>query len=765
MIRSTCRCNGALAAAVRTTLLTSVLGTWAALGALVAEAESPAEAPAEAAGEDNILSEVVVHARKREESAVEVPLAISTVSAEQLQQNSVQRLTDIGRVVPNVAIHPSGDGGGTVQTIIRGQTSSIAYFAVDPAVGYYFDGVYVAEGRGLATGIFDISSVEVSRGVQGTLNGRNNTGGAISFYSTPPQLGQYSLDTRLGAGNFGSLNSFVAANIPIGSSAAVRMDFNQQYRGPAARSIVNGQGYDAVDQYAWRVSALFVPTDNFTSTLIYEGSHMLAPTIAVRSASNTLAYRDQLLGSNANRLDPSHTVYTASQLLPPDFYQTAQNSTQKDKVNTNFFRGNATYNINDALTAKVIAGYRSMSSRSGLDVDGTPELITQAFNFGGDSRQLTVEPQLLGTFERLSTVIGYFYFNDNGTYQSNLLPAAAPTVIREHGRNLSDAGYAHAEYGLTDKWKVAAGARYTKDVREVGQDQFTAGGGLFNFGKYNLQKSFNYWSYQATTDYDINQSWHLYARTGKGQRSGGYSLPIQSPVAGAIPFKPEVLTDYEIGIKTVGLLDGALSFNADYYYGDYKDIQRLLSHVVQPGLFATTIINAASATVSGVETEFNWRLAKPLTLSGFATYTDAHYNRFPYQPTAASGVIDLRNQPFYATPQWMTRLAAAYEMPVSYGSWRLSVGWNWQSAESLVLISDPSATQRAYSLVDARLSWSSPDKVWDISVYGTNLAGTHYYTFGQLQGKTLPSSQPTESYFVLGDPRIYAAEITYHFGK
>ncbi|MBV8804582.1 MAG: TonB-dependent receptor [Sinobacteraceae bacterium] len=301
----------------------------------------------------------------------------------------------------------------------------------------------------------------------------------------------------------------------------------------------------------------------------------------------------------------------------------------------------------------------------------------------------------------------------------------------------------------------------------MSQDQFTAGGGRFNFGKYNLQSTYHYWSYQATTDYDINQNLHLYARTGRGQRSGGYSIPISSAAAAA-PFKPEELTDYEIGLKTVGLLDGALSFNADYYYGKYRDIQRLLSHLVLlpsgQGVFVSSIINAAGATVSGVETEFNWRLLKPLTLTGYGTYTDAHYNDFPYQPTAAPAT-NLRDQPFYQTPEWMARLGATYEVPVSYGSWRLNVGWNWQSTTSLMLITDSHGYQPAYNLVDARLSWTSPNKAWEVSVYGTNLTGTHYYTYGQYNNKTFPTTIPRQSFFVVGDPRIYAAEIAYHFEK
>ena len=745
------------------------------------------------------VEEIVVHARKREEKAAEVPLAITAVSGEALKNQSVTQIQDLTRIAPNVLVHPSTDTGGTLLAEIRGQISSISSFAVDSPVGFYFDDVYIAESKGLAGSIFDVQDVEIARGVQGTLNGRNNTGGAISFYTVKPVFGEYQAEVSGTAGTENLFGGHVIVNLPVNDTLALRFGYQKMQQDGEGRSVVTNEQFQGIGQEVWRASALWNPTDALSLHLVYEGTGLNQQPISFKELPGSLIV-GALENGIQSPLNPPGARIPASTLFPSNFYDNALNSTQNDVVQSQFVHGTLSYDILDNLQAKLTAGYRYMKAVSGYDVDASPIPFIQATNFGGTSRQITLEPQLSGKLfdERLHWVVGYFHFSDSGTYRSttyaesiNAANLAHPFVnqllIDDAGKNISDAGYAHGEYGLTDDWKVAAGVRYTQDQRAVFPGSATnfayplgAAYGAYKAGlapalqcrlpgfkgpcpSIELSQDYHYISYEFSTHYDIDENWHLYARTGKGQKSGGFNVPVNS--ATDAPFQPEEVTDYEIGVKAIGLLDGTLGFNADYFYGDYKQMQRLISTVLPGGGgVALQVINAGSATVQGTEFDFNWRPVPPLTISGYAGYTFAQYDQF----TSTDGVntFDLKNEPFYQTPKWTGRLAAAYDIPTDYGDVRLSGGVNYVGSQSFLALYFPSATQAAYALFDARVSWTNPDDTLEVALWGTNLADRHYYVSGQGSRATPnPASTPTYGVLVPGMERSVGATFTYKFSS
>jgi len=253
-------------------------------------------------------------------------------------------------------------------------------------------------------------------------------------------------------------------------------------------------------------------------------------------------------------------------------------------------------------------------------------------------------------------------------------------------------------------------------------------------------------------------------QSGRRQLAQGLAV-TRAPFTSAAseqPFKPEVLTDYEVGVKANDLLDGNLSFDADYFYGDYSNIQRLSS---ETGAIvnAQVVLNAAKATIQGIETQFDYVALPHLTFSGYANWTDWVYNSWPLPNTG----VNLAGIPGWLAPKWMMRLAAKYDVPFQTGLLSFNLGWNYQSAEQLYITPFVGSTQGAYSLVDARISYTAES--WEFAVQGTNLTGAHYYAAGQLGNQPNPlngSISPVETGEVTpGTPRVVMATLTYHIGQ
>jgi iron complex outermembrane receptor protein len=729
---------------------------------------TPAQAQDQTQASSPGLEEIVVHARKREEKAVQVPIAITAVTNQQMKEQSITQVEDVGRLAPNVSLHSFGGTGTSLQSVIRGQTSFVPNVFVDGAVGYYFDGVYIAQGTGLPAALYDLDSIEIARGVQGTLNGRNNTGGSIQFFSRQPVLNEYQGELSFTGGSLGTLGGSVMGNIPLGDTLALRLDYKRADEGAWGHSTVTGQDFGGYQQNGWRASLRWEPTDDFSAHIIYEGTHIdQNPTDQRMAPGSPAVAAAQAAG------------YTLAQLLPSNWYDNASSLTQPWITQSQSVRTNFEWDFADNMQAKLIAGYHYASFIGGLDVSGSPITVATT-NFGDTSHQFSLEPQLLGhSFDdRLSWVVGYFYFIDTGdyfaagsNYAKGLFGSCSPPVVNglfcSQGQNISNAGYLHGDYKLTDDLHIAAGFRYTADVRKVDQVNYVPTLALFK--PYNglvLQKEFDYPSYEVSIHYDLTDQLHPYFRTGRGQRSGGFSAPITSPVAKQ-GFQPEVLTDYEIGLKADHLLDGKLNFNIDYFYGRYRNVQRFESALGVGSVYGDVVLNAAQATIQGIETDFNYHVLPSLTLSGYASWTDFSYDSFPFH--AGNGTtVDLSGIPPYLTPKFMTRIGAAYDIPVSFGTFTLSGGWNWQSSEQLYLFPYPNMKQKPYSLFDLRLGWTSPDGNWEAAVYSTNLTDTHYATVGQVNGSPNPvtgslTQGVTSSEYTLGEPRVVAVSLTYHF--
>ena len=764
---------------------------------------------------------IIIMARRRAETLSDAPLAVTALGETQIREQSIVQATDLNRVAPNVIIRQTNSGGGTIDAIIRGQSIPLSNIAIDPSVGFYVDDVILQQGKGIAAGLFDIQSIEVARGVQGTLRGRNNTGGAISIYTHRPELGSLQGEVLGAYGSHNYVQTQAWLNVPIGDTLAVRGGFQRITQEGWGHSIVTGQEFGGRDQWIGRFSVLFQPSSDLSLFATYEHIVIDQNPIGRRVIPGSAVYNSLINGTRDSN-NTSGLRLTPSQIIPADFWDTSTSYVLgNDRANIDFVRAQLNFRASDALNFRLIGGYRDMFALGGIDLDGSPALNNESEN-GGDSRQLTIEPQIFGDVTRsLSYLVGYYYFHDEGRLIADTTPYvtnnANPSqpfrnhiVIREGAENTSNAIYGHLEFKPVPRLELAAGGRYTWDDRVVrpnrvnlnsdprstqfpffqsGQLQsvgcaFTtavngvqrpAGGFVIINGvamasgpcpAVTLQRSFDYFSYELSARYELSRNLVVYARHGQGQKSGGINIPVAS-IDTPIFFAPEEVRDYEVGLKADDLLAGTLDFNLALFYSDYTNLQRNIGTLL-PGtaITATATVNAGRARVQGIEADFRYRPTDRLTLSGFAGYTDAKYREFT--TLGSNGVpIDLSGQPFYATPKFTSRLAAIYALPAFGGTLRIGGGWNHQSNTSFGTIFFPGAESGVIDLVDARISWTSEDNRWEVAAWGTNLLSDHYFTSAQANrsGISTASAAVLTAYGTQGDPIFFGASVRWHFTR
>ncbi len=753
---------------------------------MVAPQVARSEAAAEPAARDTSLEEIVVHARRREEKLVDVPLAVTPFSGADLKDQSVVLIEDALKEIPNTLAFKSARSSSALEVTMRGQTAIPSAIVYDPAVGLYIDGVYVANGQAAMGTLLDIDAVEVARGTQGTLFGRNNTGGAISLYTHRPELDAYTVELSASGGNRDLFGGRAILNVPLSDTFAVRFAYqNNQHEGWGSDVETGQTNFMNQHRDQWRAGALWQPSTDFDAYFTYE-----------RFSANEVGALLHPLPGTFVLLIPNNPP----SIVPPGFYETDSGSPNHyDDALTEAYQLTLREHFSDALSAKLILGYRDLLATNNYDPDA--EAISLAdVTLRNTSYQKSGELQLSGVTpdKLLDWVGGLYWFRDNGSVPTELAPQPAiaaleqdplanfPVTEKNQAQNDSIAAFLHGEFRLTNDWSVALGARRTQDKRSVSDDAYedlsslglspqtctisaTPGGvplGLIPPGgpcpPIYREIGYNYWSWEASLKYRISDDVTSYFRAGRAERSGGWNLPLDS--LAATPFGPERLTDFELGIKA-NFLEGRGAINADVFTGNYDDLQRLLATLVN-GTPLTEVINAGRARVSGAEFEGEFKVLPALTLQVSFGYTDARYLQFSQQevngPSAVT--IDLSHNQFYMTPKYTGSLAGTYEIPLPAGRLRLHADYTWRDSVQFNVVNDFN-NSGPVGLLDARFAYLSSGDHWEVALFGTNLTDKQYaYIGGTILGP-VPGAGigPYASWQAAADRRLYGMELTYRF--
>ncbi|AXQ27509.1 TonB-dependent receptor [Solimonas sp. K1W22B-7] len=731
------------------------------------------------------LPPVIVTARRYEESAQDVPIAISPFSSSDLRERNISNAEDLAMFVPSLVINNNAGQGSAF--VIRGQGSSMG---AGPGVATYFSEVPLINGQNAAGSFdhggfgagefFDAKSVEVLRGPQGTLFGRNTTGGAVLFSPQMPsdRLGGYG---QLTLGNFNARGFEAAISIPIaGDKLAVRVSTNLGYRDGYTKDVgpyFAGRDYDDRNSQSYRMSILYRPIPAFENSLI-------ATLSRVNQHGKGHSLYDVKPGSLASNAFPDIYTFLAEQRARGPRY-TAYSSLPVDRQLDYGFFDIARWEVTDSLTLKNIAAYQVEKDTTGIfDFDNTSfpiQDVTAPRKWAGAGAQFNEELQLAGTsFEKsLKWVVGgYMQYNRPlGTPGFNVaLPVPSSggaytpiaVVVEGSSTNRSYAVYGQGTYRFSqrelwlDGFNLTAGFRYTWDKASQNSNIYipTFGNacvvtsGMVPDCVVSPAATFHAPTWHVGLDYAFGAQAIAYIVSRRGYKSGGFN--VQTPLHATFSkFQPEHVTDVEIGVKSEwDFFSYKTRINVDGFIADYKDIQRTVAAQIND-LVAPIVENAASATIKGLELEGALAFAPGSQIFLSGSYVLAKYNRFE------SPVLgDLSGTPFPYAAKNKVSIGGSIRLPLKpdVGNVELFANYSYQS--SMKGDTPPPQTIPGFGLVNLRAEWNEVfrSKV-DLSLFVTNATDKTYIN------KIL---QTYDAFGVTGatygEPRMFGCQLRYRFG-
>ncbi|HTZ70524.1 MAG TPA: TonB-dependent receptor plug domain-containing protein [Acetobacteraceae bacterium] len=794
----------------------SALQTCTAIGivtALLPPLAPEARAQKAASPPPGAIEQVIVTARRRAENLQKVPVAVTALSGATLRRQQIVSQYDLNRVTPSLQISISAGGGQNQSEIaLRGQRQGDTLPSLDPSVGVYFGDIVVERPYGFSQQFFDLSNVQVLKGPQGTLFGRNTTGGNILLVPNAP-TDKYDgmLHTSLGDYNLHEVDGWV--NLPFSDQVQLRIAGQHTDRDGYITDLTTGKDDENVDEQALRASLKIKVNDDITNTTVLNWSD---------SSNNGTGYRLVALGP------PASLVYNSPYVYPPGGYGDQVLKYERglpyyDTATSGVFGGGyaythvltlantTTWTINDYLNFKNIIGYDHYNVGQGDQVSGSIlPLLAYAEQQGGD--QFTEEFQVYGKTERLNYIGGLYFFREqafNTSYTPQelnpvLLGQVIPQVIPDHDTNYSESMFGQATYDFSD-WVPGLtgtfGARETWDQRNAdfgtiynvtnlppfstpGAGGFCAfsvplngvpNGGGVNFQPYpscrtQQSVSFNKFTYNVDVDYHFSPDQMIYFAHRLGYRSGGFGTRAVN-VEEITPFAPETVNDYELGVKADWHLPGGvfLRTNAAIFDQDYSNLQRLIP-VVIGGAQSTDVLNVGSATINGAELEVTFVPVPWLTLNGFLSQVQPKFNQFiipaAYSPTGQT--LDATKTAVFGgfprTTFGLTARATLPGIPERYGDFVLQANYYHQSGymQQDSGVSQPFQTAPGYGVVNFRAEWDSIfGTKFDLAAFVTNLGDNHYIA------ATYTLDSPTSLGFastIAAPPRMFGFEGTYHFG-
>jgi iron complex outermembrane receptor protein len=708
------------------------------------------------------LEEVVVTARKREENLQTTPISVTAFTAATLAQQGIETLVDLGQHVANLSMI-SGQGGGSTQTqiSIRGVGQSDFILTSDQSVGVYLDGVYYPRSIGAALDLIDIERIEVLRGPQGTLFGRNTTAGAVQIISEGPR-DDFSGKAEITTGSFDRIDFKGSLNVPLGEKVATRISVASLNQDGYGQRFHDGTDGADTDVLAGRVSLRASFTDAIQGDLIVDysrkrGNGGLETLVNIDPTSPNLAFYNSFLVSQG--LPPADERYITDD--PNDTWAGSRNRDYNE-----IFGAAATLEWRGAAaTLKSITAYREMEVESGYDFDGTPYPLAEQ-NLNLDQNQFSQEFQLAGDAfgDRLDWIVGAFYFHEQAEDLQDV-PFYQPVIAQPDGsfvripggfsftsfidqKTESYAAYGQGTWRFTDAWSATAGLRYTDEEKTL--DSWLDG--AFTRPPGQVSDSWDDLSPRLGLEYEFSERSMAYVSASRGFRSGGFNGRNTSP-SPPQAYDPETIWAYELGYKTE-TDDRRLRFNSAVFYYDYEDFQGLTLDSFTG--ITITVGNIAKVELYGAEFDLTAKPTDALQLSLAAGYTHQEIKE-----VAAGGQITIRpDTRLINAPEWTAAAAVDYDLSLgTAGVIELHGDYGWKSDIEFFLPNYPDEGQDGYGIVNARIGYVPNDSHWSVELFGTNLADEEYRVFAE-NGTALGLPATTAAF---GRPREWGARFRISF--
>ncbi len=732
------------------------------------------------------IEEIIVSAERRESNMQSVPIAVSAFSQTDLQAQQVANIGDLQTLVPNLSIHVGDANNAVVYIRGVGQVDSIAFF--EPGVGIYLDDVYLGRAQGAFLDVVDVERIEVLRGPQGSLYGRNTVGGAIKYISArPTEELSGNISATMGNYNRQDLKASISGPL-IGERLLGRLTVAQLGRDGYSDNAFDGKDDGDQDTQFARGVLQFQATDDVSIQLAIDYTN------SDPNRSRTPAKETPI---NVMAIDPftftSSVIPFAADTDPfkvnADFNTLEETETQGSDLNIS-------WDISDQLSFKSITSYRELDYGTELDLDGTPLNVFGIFYFN-DQRQTSQEFQLSYQGERLSAVSGVYYFNeegstfDGGVFNNFLIATAGISSSSTD----SVAIFSQFDYDVTDQLTATFGFRYTeeeKDYQRLVEDfNLTALAGLtidpvtFAVSYTNPRllsprsadlrlgggigvarplanpdsADFDNFSPKLGLKYQINDDMQVYGTASSSFKSGGFNGRLAD--GQQEPYEEETLTSIEFGLKSQWL-DDRIRLNAAAFYNQYDDLQVSSFETTADGTAILPVFtNAGEAIIQGLEVELTVLITEALTINANLGYLDTEYKEFFAEADPVTKtVIDVSDQrQLVNSPEWDTYLGASYVLPIGeMGTLTFLTDISYRSKTYLEVNSSENLAQSGYSLINAAILFETADEHWQFMLGAKNLNDkeyrTHAFDLSAFPGVEL-------GYY--NAPRTYSFNATYTF--
>lgn len=723
-------------------------GTAALAFAMPVNAQDTAAGVADAEGD----AEIIVSARRRDERITDVPIAVTAISGDQLEAVGAIDITDVQNQAPNVTLENSRGTNSTLTAFIRGVGQQDPVSGFESGVGIYLDDVYLNRPQAAVLDIYDVERVEVLRGPQGTLYGRNTIGGAVKYVTRRlPQ--EFAFKARASYGTYDQADLVVTASAPVGDIVRIGASGARLSRGGFGDNL----NLDGVENYN---------KDVWAGRASLEMGGYGAPVFVRITGDYT---RDKSDPRNGHRLIPG--LLSGAPVLDDEFDTRAGLASPDQDVEAYGLAMNAEVNFSDTVTFRSISAWRRDTSFTPIDFDSLPAVdvdVPAVYR----NEQTSQELQLLYNDDRLSGLVGFYYLAANSTTDFDVILATTGTLLGLPGLNAFTSGdvdtstwsvFGDMTFDITDQLSVSAGGRYTSDRRTsriLRQTKIGGASPLFGGTAIPIATVTNFEGSAKFTDFNPRASISfkptpdhmVYASYAQGFKGGSFDPRGDARIAPDTDrngvrsydeiydfflFDPETVDTYELGYKG-SLMDGDMRVALTGFYSDYKNVQIPGSVGVDAngdGIFETfagVTTNAAKARFKGVEFETYARFARDfagagssLNFTGMVGYIDGEFREYFVNNVDLSDVRRIQN-----TPKWTAAGTLGALVPVGEGDVSLSSTVSYRSKTNQFETPSPYLDQPGYALVDASIVWTAPGDRFSIGLHGKNLTDKRYITSG-----------------------------------
>lgn len=717
------------------------------------------------------LEEVLVTARRREESLQDVPVAVTTFSSKNLEIAGAADISEIANATPSVTLEPSRGTNTTLTAFIRGVGQQDPLAGFEQGVALYLDDVYLARPQGALLDIYDVERIEVLRGPQGTLYGRNAVGGAIK-YVTKRLPEEFEASLRHTLGTYNQHDTVATAAGAISEEFLAGVTIASLQRDGFGDNITTGDHNYNKDLMAFRLSAEWLPNDDITVRLAYDQMQDdSAPVAGHRPFPEAFTGGDVLSDVRDTRAGAAQQVSTAS-------------ISGNNEINAKGYSASIEWAMSEALTLRSITAYREDDTETVIDFDSTASMdFDTPVIYEND--QTSQEFQLLYNSDKMSVVTGIYYLdasasNDFDVVLGLLNPAGITAYTGGTVDTKSWSLFGDVTYDLSDKLSLSLGVRYTEDERSADVFRGTyLGFGSLPFGNpnalqlavtsdYEATRTFSDVSPRINLDYEINDNMNVYVGYSQGWKAGSFDPRGANFATPEVErgFDPETLDSYEAGLKTTWW-EGRAITNIAIFSSNYEDMQIPGSVGVDTDndgvndSFVGTVTNAGKATISGIEVEAQIAFTEAFSMQMALSRLNADIDEWIFNGVNIASSREVQN-----TPETMANVAANYHVDVGDGSLDFNASWTYKSEVSQFETPTPILDQDSVSTFAANVLWRSGDEHWTVGLHGKNLTDEDIKTSGYCFGSggcpsTLGLEDNTTVFYA--PPRTVAVSVKYDY--